>query len=116
MLFVPIVNDKDYKHQGALTKLKLQYLFLPPEPCAPMNLSIHYNASTAHVMWGAAGGARSYSVQAVTDQGSTVTRNTTDTNCFLNSLQCSQIYNITVIAQNLACDSVISETHRLVTG
>nr|XP_046264816.1 mucin-4-like [Scatophagus argus] len=88
---------------------------LATEPCAPMNLSVHYNVSTAQVMWGAASGAISYSVQAVTEQGSMATCNTTNTNCFLNGLQCSQIYNVTVMAHNLACDSVISKTHRLMT-
>lgn len=81
-----------------------------------MNLSVHYNVSTAQVMWEAARGASSYSVQAVTDQASMVTCNTTNTSCFLNGLQCSQIYNVTVMAHNLACDSVISQTHRLMTG
>lgn len=81
-----------------------------------MNLSVHYNVSTAQVMWEAASGASSYSVQAVSDQSSTVTCNTINTSCFLNGLQCSQIYNVTVTAQNLACDNAISETHCLMTG
>ena len=88
-----------------------------PEPCVPMNLSVRYNVSTAQVMWGAAKGATSYSVQAVTDQGLTVTCNTTDTSCPLNGLQCSQIYNVTVMAHNQACNSsVISAPYRLMTG
>ncbi len=81
-----------------------------------MNLSVHYNMSTAQVMWRAARGARSYSVQAVTDQGLMVTCNSTSNSCFLNGLQCSQIYNVTVTAHNQACDSVTSETHHLMTG
>ncbi|XP_071348392.1 LOW QUALITY PROTEIN: pneumococcal serine-rich repeat protein-like [Trachinotus anak] len=90
-------------------------VWLATEPCAPTNLSVHYNMSTAWVMWGAASGASSYSVEAVTDQGSTVTCNTTNNSCFLNGLQCSQIYNVTVTAHNLACDSLTSETHCLMT-
>uniref|UniRef100_A0A8C2Z104 Fibronectin type-III domain-containing protein n=1 Tax=Cyclopterus lumpus TaxID=8103 RepID=A0A8C2Z104_CYCLU len=81
-----------------------------------MNLSVHYNMSTAQVMWGAARGASSYSVQAVTDQGLAVPCNTTNTSCYLNGLQCSHIYNVTVMARNPACDSMISETHLLTTG
>uniref|UniRef100_A0A8C4IN48 Fibronectin type-III domain-containing protein n=1 Tax=Dicentrarchus labrax TaxID=13489 RepID=A0A8C4IN48_DICLA len=84
-------------------------------PCAPMNLSVHYNVGSAQVMWGAARGASSYSVEGVTDQGSAVTCNTTNTNCSLNGLQCSQTYNITVMAHNMDCDSVISETYHLMT-
>uniref|UniRef100_A0A3B4UWS1 Fibronectin type-III domain-containing protein n=1 Tax=Seriola dumerili TaxID=41447 RepID=A0A3B4UWS1_SERDU len=88
---------------------------LATEPCVPTNLSVHYNVSAALAMWGAAAGASSYSVEAVTDQGSTVSCNTTNNSCFLNGLQCSQIYNVTVTAHNLACDSLTSEIHRLMT-
>ncbi|CAJ1072098.1 unnamed protein product%2C partial [Xyrichtys novacula] len=85
------------------------------EPCAPMNLSVHYNISKAQVTWAAAKGATSYSAQAVTDQGSTPPCNTNTTSCLLRGLQCSQIYNVTVMARNQACDSNISETHHLMT-
>ncbi|XP_037642392.1 tenascin-N-like [Sebastes umbrosus] len=86
------------------------------EPCVPMNLSVHYNESTAQVMWTAAGGASSYSVWAVTDQGLMVTCNTTNTSCYLNGLQCSQIYNVTVMARNMACNSTVtSEPYHLMT-
>lgn len=89
---------------------------LSPEPCNPTNLSVHYNVSTAQVMWEAARGASSYSAEAVTNQGMTISCNTTNTGCFLNSLQCSQIYNVTVTASNVACNSVTSEIHCLMTG
>lgn len=82
-----------------------------------MNISTHYNVSTAQVLWGASKGTQSYSVQAVTDQGLTVTCNTTTTSCALTGLQCGQIYNVTVAAHNLACNnSVTSETYHLMTG
>lgn len=82
-----------------------------------MSLSVHYNVSTALVRWATARGARSYSVHAVTDQGLTDACNTTHTSCFLHGLQCSQIYNVTVKAHNMACnDSVTSEPYRLITG
>ncbi|KAE8290995.1 Fibronectin type III domain-containing protein 7 Precursor [Larimichthys crocea] len=87
---------------------------LVTEPCVPTDLTVNYNVSTAQVMWGAASGASSYSVHAVTDQGPTVTCNTINTNCFLNGLQCSHIYNVTVMAQNMACnDTVTSEPYCL---
>lgn len=82
-----------------------------------MNVSIRYNVSTAQVMWAAARGARSYSIQAATDQGSIVTCDANHTSsCLLNGLQCSRIYNVTVMAHNQACKSVVSQTHRLMTG
>ncbi|XP_033993889.1 receptor-type tyrosine-protein phosphatase beta-like isoform X2 [Trematomus bernacchii] len=89
--------------------------WLVTEPCVPMNLSVHYNVSTAQVMWAAARGASSYSVQAVADLGSGVTCNTNNTTCSMNGLQCGQIYNVTVMARNTVCDSMISETSRLMT-
>ncbi|KAK5919428.1 hypothetical protein CgunFtcFv8_023324 [Champsocephalus gunnari] len=89
--------------------------WLVTEPCVPMNLSVHYNVSTAQVMWAAARGASSYSVQAVADLGSGVTYNTNNTTCSMNGLQCGQIYNVTVMARNTVCDSMISETSRLMT-
>ncbi|XP_056277189.1 fibronectin-like [Pseudoliparis swirei] len=88
---------------------------LTTEPCVPADLSVHYNMSTAQVTWGPARGASSYSVQAVTDQGLTVSCNTTNSSCHLNGLQCSHVYNVTVMARNPACDGVIAETHRLTT-
>lgn len=81
-----------------------------------MNVTVYYNVSTAFVMWSAASGATTYSVQAVTDYNTTVTCNTITTSCSLHTLQCSKIYNVTVKAQNQACDSVFSETSRLLTG
>uniref|UniRef100_A0A7N6FH25 Fibronectin type-III domain-containing protein n=1 Tax=Anabas testudineus TaxID=64144 RepID=A0A7N6FH25_ANATE len=45
---------------------------------------------------------------AVTDQGSPVTCNTTNTLCLLNGLQCGHIYNITVMAQNQASPCIPS--------
>lgn len=97
--------------------IHLLIYFLPLEPCAPGNLSVSYNVSTAMVMWGAARGASSYSVQAVTNQGLTATCNTSQTNCFINGLQCGQIYNVTVSAHNQACNNtVVSERYRLLTG
>lgn len=82
-----------------------------------MNLSVHYNVSTAQAMWDAARGARSYSVQAVTDQGWAVSCDANHTSCFLNGLQCSQIYNVTVTARNLVCNNTVtSEPYSLMTG
>lgn len=90
---------------------------LPLGPCAPGNLSVSYNMSVAKVTWHAARGGSSYSVQAVTDRGLTAACNTSGTECFINGLQCGQIYSVTVTAQNRACNNtVMSEIYRLLTG
>ncbi|XP_041848242.1 uncharacterized protein LOC121644412 [Melanotaenia boesemani] len=88
---------------------------LTTAPCVPVNISALYNVSNGWALWSAAAGASSYSVQAVTNQGLRVTCNTSNTNCFLNGLQCSQMYNVSVTAQNQACNSVTSETSYLMT-
>lgn len=98
-------------------KLYVFKFLLPLEPCASGNLSVNYNLSVAKVMWLEARGASSYSVQAVTSQGLTAACNTSRTDCFVNGLQCGQIYNVTVTAHNQACNNtVVSECYRLLTG
>lgn len=89
---------------------------LPPEPCIPMNISTHYNASAAWVTWSAAAGASSYTVQAVTDSVAPVTCGGSNSSCHLGGLQCSRMYNVTVTAHNQACSSLPSETTHLLTG
>ncbi|MEQ2174206.1 hypothetical protein GOODEAATRI_005475 [Goodea atripinnis] len=87
------------------------------EPCAPVNLSVHYNGSAAWVMWSATTGTSSYSVLAATEQGLIVTCNSTTAQCYLTGLQCSQTYNITVKTRNSACNNTVTSVpYRLITG
>uniref|UniRef100_A0A672FAN5 Fibronectin type-III domain-containing protein n=1 Tax=Salarias fasciatus TaxID=181472 RepID=A0A672FAN5_SALFA len=73
--------------------------------------------SAAQVAWEATGGASSYSVQAVTDQGLTVSCNASGTRCVLSGVRCGQIYTVTVTAQNEVCsDAGTSAPLRLLTG
>ncbi|XP_054602382.2 serine-rich adhesin for platelets [Nothobranchius furzeri] len=85
-------------------------------PCVPVINSVHYNVSAAWVSWGAANDASSYFVQAIANQNQLVTCDTNDTFCSLNGLQCGQIYNVTVTAQNQACVSMPSELSFLMTA
>ncbi|MED6260228.1 hypothetical protein ATANTOWER_008551, partial [Ataeniobius toweri] len=87
------------------------------EPCAPVNLSVHYNGSAAWVMWSATTGTSSYSVLAATEQGLIVTCNSTTAQCYLTGLQCSQTYNITVKTRNSACNNTVTSVpYRLITA
>lgn len=81
-----------------------------------MNVTVQYNVGAAQVMWSPARGASSYSVQAVPDQGSTVTCSTNSTSCSFDELQCGRMYNLTVMAHNTACASVASQSQQLMTG
>lgn len=103
MIRTPDLNQADWLHVST-------------EPCVPSNVLVRYNVSTAWVSWSAEGGAGSYSVQAVGDEVPVVSCDTSDTGCFLSGLQCSQIYNVTVTAQNQACDSTTSAVSHLMTG
>lgn len=91
-------------------------ILFSPEPCPPTNVTVQYNVGAAQVLWGPARGASSYSVQAVPDQGSTVTCSTNSTRCLFDELQCGRIYNLTVVAHNAACASVASQSQQLMTG
>lgn len=89
----------------------------PSEPCSPGNVSVNYSMSTAQVRWGASRGARSYSVLAATDEGQTLTCNSTYESCSLTGLQCSHTYNITVMTESPACNSTVaSAPYHLTTG
>uniref|UniRef100_A0A3B3DY87 Fibronectin type-III domain-containing protein n=1 Tax=Oryzias melastigma TaxID=30732 RepID=A0A3B3DY87_ORYME len=78
------------------------------KPCAPVNLTVLYNVSTAQVMWAGAKDGGSFSVAAVNNKVQTVTCNSTNTHCSLVGLECSQIYNITVMvadpSSSLKCE------------
>lgn len=86
------------------------------EPCAPMNLSVHYNVTTAQVTWAAARGASSYSALAVADRGPPVRCNATGNGCFLSGLLCSRVYNVSVTAHDQTCDGESSLARRVTTG
>lgn len=81
-----------------------------------MNVTVQYSVGAAQAMWGPASGASMYSVQAVPDQGSTVTCRTNSTGCLFDELQCGRMYKLTVVAHNTACSSVASQSQQLMTG
>ncbi|KAK7945711.1 hypothetical protein WMY93_001439 [Mugilogobius chulae] len=87
------------------------------EPCEVTAVSVSYTVGNAAVQWNVAKGATSYSVQAVSDQGATSVCNSNSTQCTLGSLQCSELYNVSVSAHNQACASqgVASDTKHLTT-
>uniref|UniRef100_A0A674DRB0 Uncharacterized LOC115157442 n=1 Tax=Salmo trutta TaxID=8032 RepID=A0A674DRB0_SALTR len=86
------------------------------EPCVPMYLSVSYSLSIAQLFWDTAKGATSYSAQAITDQGLTVSCHTNHTYCALPAMACGQIYNVTVSASNSACNnSVTTKPYTLMT-
>uniref|UniRef100_A0AAZ3P4N4 Fibronectin type-III domain-containing protein n=1 Tax=Oncorhynchus tshawytscha TaxID=74940 RepID=A0AAZ3P4N4_ONCTS len=90
------------------TSASSQSVEVKTEPCVPMYLSVSYSLSIAQLFWDMAKGASSYSAQAITDQGLTVSCHTNDTYCDLPGMACGQIYNVTVSASNSACNSSVT--------
>ncbi|XP_061739473.1 uncharacterized protein LOC133540674 [Nerophis ophidion] len=80
------------------------------EPCTPSHISAYYSLTIGQVLWDATTGADNYTVEGVTEQGLTVSCNTNNTHCALFNMECGQIYNISVAANNVACQGVSAST------
>ncbi|XP_074523504.1 uncharacterized protein fndc7b [Halichoeres trimaculatus] len=87
---------------------------LDTEPCIPEKISTEYSRSIGHVLWDMAPGAKYYSVEALTDQGLTVSCVTNDTYCALYDLSCGQVYSINVTANNHVCKDLSTSTEDVV--
>lgn len=83
-------------------------------PCIPVQITTQYSLSIGQVEWDVAAGATSYVVMALTDQGRTSTCVTNDTYCALYNLDCSQLYNVTVTANNHVCEGVDSSNKTVI--
>lgn len=80
------------------------------EPCIPEHISTQYSLSIGQVLWDMTAGAEHYTVEAVTEQGVTVSCATNDTYCALYSMVCGQVYSINVTASNHVCQDVSTST------
>ncbi|KAK9519631.1 hypothetical protein VZT92_022346 [Zoarces viviparus] len=82
-------------------------------PCIPEHivpLYTLYSLTIGQVLWDVTAGADYYTVEAVTEQGLTVSCNTTDTYCVLYNMSCGQTYTVNVTANNPACQGVSTST------
>lgn len=86
-------------------------------PCVPVLVSVSYMPRVALLLWDMTRGADSYTAKAVSQQGFQTSCSSRDTSCVLYSLNCSQIYNITLTAySNMYQDGAESNTLTLNTG
>ncbi|XP_054646058.1 uncharacterized protein LOC129188936 [Dunckerocampus dactyliophorus] len=83
------------------------------EPCIPSYISVYYSLSIGQVLWSSTVGADNYAVEGVTEQGLMVSCNTNNTYCVLYNVECGQIYNISVTANNVACQGVSTSTEEV---
>lgn len=74
-------------------------------PCASQHLTVQYSPSIAQLFWNSSR-TTNFTAVGVTEQGLTVSCNTSSTTCALPGLECGQIYNITLHAQTSVCDSM----------
>ncbi|KAF7202765.1 putative LOC107392962-like protein [Nothobranchius furzeri] len=77
-------------------------------PCPPEHITSQYSMTIGQVQWDVANGAKYYIVNGQTEQGLSVSCNTSDTYCALYNMMCGQIYNITATANNQVCKDVSS--------
>ncbi|XP_075689530.1 uncharacterized protein LOC142657896 [Rhinoderma darwinii] len=78
-------------------------------PCQPRDIitNVQCENNNALISWTESKGAISY-LTTLSGNGTILNCNTTNTNCSYLSLQCGQTYNVSVMAVNGKCDSVLS--------
>ncbi|KAJ8279126.1 hypothetical protein COCON_G00061920 [Conger conger] len=81
-------------------------------PCTPQNLAASVSCSNneAKATWTSSRGGQMYIVKASDGDGHTATCNSFENSCDLSQLQCGQMYNLTVVAEDSSCTSVQSES------
>uniref|UniRef100_A0A3B4UUE8 Fibronectin type-III domain-containing protein n=1 Tax=Seriola dumerili TaxID=41447 RepID=A0A3B4UUE8_SERDU len=80
------------------------------EPCVPQHINTQYSLTIGQVLWDMAAGADFYTVEGETEQGRRVSCMTNDTYCALYNLECGQLYNISVTANNHVCQGISEST------
>ncbi|CAB1419900.1 unnamed protein product [Pleuronectes platessa] len=82
-------------------------------PCIPEHISTQYSLTIGQVLWDKSPGADNYTVAGVTLEGLMVSCSTIDTNCAFNNLNCGQLYNVSVTANNHVCQGVATSTEEV---
>ncbi|XP_017573413.2 uncharacterized protein LOC108439482 [Pygocentrus nattereri] len=104
-------------YNGTCLSLPSQPLILKEVPCVPTNVTVRSTCGNSTVViWQASHGAVSYRVIAVDNRGHQTECVSNGTTCSLMDLQCSQVYNISVMAMDEACTSQKSQSVTLLTA
>ncbi|XP_055044899.2 uncharacterized protein fndc7b [Misgurnus anguillicaudatus] len=84
-------------------------------PCPPQNVesTLLCSSNSAHVQWNTSGGAESYEVQAIDNDGHLTRCNSANTSCVVPNLICGSMYNISVFAIGQNCNFSKSAVKRL---
>lgn len=87
--------------------------FVLSDPCIPVQITTKYSLSIGQVVWDVPAGAKNYTVEGVTEQGSMASCVTNDTYCALYNLNCGQLYSISVTANNQVCQGVATSNENI---
>ncbi|CAH2311730.1 serine-rich adhesin for platelets-like [Pelobates cultripes] len=84
-------------------------------PCSPQTISAISDCENhlTHVHWHYSEGAVFYVAHANTNSGLEFTCESFDQDCFLSSLPCGEMYNVSVVASNYVCESRIDQTVKI---
>ncbi|XP_055498363.1 fibronectin type III domain-containing protein 7-like [Leucoraja erinacea] len=85
-------------------------------PCPPQNVHADSVAVTAFVTWEMSNLTVWYTATAEGSDGHTATCTTSDTNCLIPDLHCSQTYSISVLAFGETCSSLQGSSYEIYTG
>lgn len=88
--------------------------FILSGPCVPVQITTKYSLSIGQVVWDVSTGADNYTVTGLTAQGSMASCFTNDTYCALYNLNCSQMYSISVTANNQVCRGVATSNESVI--
>lgn len=92
--------------------------FFFPAPCVPQNVSalMDCGSDSITLTWEASLGALLYFAMAEDQFGTAHTCISSDTKCKFSGLRCGSIYNASIIASNIHCNSSVSDSIIVETG
>lgn len=87
-------------------------------PCAPLMLDVEMDclSDSAWLTWEESAGAELYIATATDSDGQMYQCNSTENQCTVQELECGRLYNFSVTASNIQCDSLIINTLESETG
>ena len=87
-------------------------------PCAPTNVTATRTCgeSSVAVSWEGGLGAGTFTAVALGGKGHRANCSSNLTACVMADLRCGEVYNVSVMAVDVACSSLMSEAVALATG
>lgn len=91
---------------------------LSPAPCVPQNIQNKLDclSGVLNVTWQSTGYFLQFHASVVSSKGHVSTCKTDKHQCVVHNVQCGLTYNVTVVAQDEACNSSNSPTKQVLTG